>query len=240
MSENSEHDVAVTTQADKAILSLEEAMPYAHKQEKALKIARRLLYSNDLQRQVELEVVAEDDKVMADMIENKLVELEIEQQQGLKHVVHTNDDVEKLPPGSREAVKHFINQLGGIPQGGLFQVKLDSVNGMDTAVDTIIDNGALNLGTVVCSKLASDKSARIAASVCYIVEHAHTLKEKGKLTSDDKKMLERIDVSIKRTFGIEKDYNCAVALCKELLKPEKKKKAVACKPQLKPRKNDRW
>ena len=51
---------------------LEDSMPYADKQEKAKRIAKQLMKTSDLGRELELEVIAEDDKVLAEIVKNEL------------------------------------------------------------------------------------------------------------------------------------------------------------------------
>lgn len=202
--------------------TLMSSMPYADKVEKAEKIARHLIACSELQRETELEVIEEDDKLLADMVKASIIALRESALIDPRKIVHNAEDIDKLPTGIREAVKDLVKQLGGMPEGGLFQVKLDSVAGLDAAVETIIENGNLNLGTIICSKLAAEKSAKITQAIYYLVEYAHTIKEKGKLSAGDKDMLNRIDSVIQRTFA-RQDYLVAIDLCAEIMKQNKKK-----------------
>lgn len=204
-------------------------LPYDDKLAKAVKLAKHLLTCSDLEKTVELETIEEDDKVLAEMVKNQLAVLASEAADNPKHVVYSQEDIDKLPTGTREAIQKFAEQLGGIPSGGLFQVKLDSVRGLDEAVDTVIQNGTVNLGTIVCSKLAAERSAQIANGITYLVQRAHTIQEEGKPTAEDKALLKKIDHVIRKTFG-ENDLKCVLALCKELASKDKPKKKAAVKP----------
>src|SRR5579872_1873018 len=201
MSENNEHvtlmlpdgspvDVTIndTTHTDPDVPP--EKPPDPSKEEQAKSIAEHLLkHSNPLGIEIELETIAEDDQALAGLVKAALEELRGTAQVGSKQVVHSAEDIEKLPPGSRDAIKSFVKNLGGIPEGGLFSVALNSIAGIEEAVDTIIENGTVNLGTIVCSRLAAHKAEQIAQAVGYLVQRAQTINDKAKPTADDKAVL---------------------------------------------------
>lgn len=205
---------------------------YADKQKKAKDIAKRMLKTNELGREVELEVLAEDDKILADFVKQELEALLNTPHSGPVSLITKVEDIEKLPPGPREAMQHFVEQLGGkIPTGGLFQVKLDSVEGVVKAIDTIITNGAFNLGTLVISKLAAVKASKLAMAIEFLAEHSLKIQKaksqlKGKAAKEADELLRRIDATILNTFGGDHNYDACLEL-HEALQP--KPKSTICK-----------
>jgi len=207
-----------------------DSFPYAEKQKRAEKIAKHLVRSNDLGREVELEVIDEDDKVLGDLVRNEMSKLQDAHQNSSVKLVQNREDLEKLPDGAKTAIKEMLDQMGGqMPPGGLFQVKMDSVKGLDAAVDTIITNGAINLSSLVVSRLAAVRATAIASAIEGLVTRSHNLQEsmpklRGATKAAATAILKRIDEAILVTFG-EHNYDAAVKLNKELSekKPRKNK-----------------
>lgn len=212
--------------------TIENCMPYTEKLEKARKIAGQLLNANDLVREVELEVIAEDDKHLAELVKDQMAALRSVQAASPVQFVHDKKDLDKLAPRAQAAIKDMLEQLGGvIPKGGLFQVQLDGVAGLDAAVDAIISNGTIDIGSLVISKLAAVKAATVSQAIAVLVEHAHKLKkEMPKSGTGNPKvreaiaMIKRIDDVISATFG-QHDFDAAIKLCEELVtvKPKTRK-----------------
>lgn len=191
-------------------------------QSAADKIAKELLASTDLVREVELETLKEVDHALWEEVTAKMATIKADPASP-KKIIQTKEDVDKLLPHERNAVNEFVKQHGGtIPQGGLFQVKLNGISGLTTAIDTLVTNGTPNLATVVCSRLAADRASRIVQSLQILLDYATMLQHKKQQAAADKEMIKRIDHAIKVTFG-ENDYNAAIELCKEILLGQNKK-----------------
>ena len=114
----------------------------------------------------------------------------------------------------------MLNQIGGMPKGGLFQVKLDSVHSIDAAVDTLIANGATGFSSIVISKLAVAKAVKVANAIEFFIEHSRLNREKvsklkGFARTAAEKLLKRIDNAIADTFS-GNDYSAAINLYEEL------------------------
>jgi hypothetical protein len=207
--------------------TIESCMPYAEKLEKAKKIAGQLLNANDLVREVELEVIAEDDKHLADLVKDQIAALRSVQAASPVQFVHDKKDLDKLTPRAQEAIKDVLDRLGGVmPKGGLFQVKLDGVAGLDAAVDAIISNGTIDMGSLVISKLAAVKAAMVGQAIAVLIEHAHKLKKEmpksgtgNPQVREATATIKRIDDAISATFG-QHDFEAAIKLCEELTAPE--------------------
>jgi hypothetical protein len=213
--------------------TIESCMPYAEKLEKAKKIAGQLLNANELACEVELEVIAEDDKHLAELVKDQMAALRSVQAASPVQFVNNQQDLDKLTPRAQAAIKDMLDQVGGgIPKGGLYQVKLDGVAGLDAAVDAIIANGTIDMGTLVISKLAAVKAAMIVQAIAVLVEHTHKLKkEMPKAGTGNPKVreatatLKRIDDAISTTFG-KHDFNVAIQLCEELVAAKPKTRKV--------------
>lgn len=213
--------------------TIEEVMPYTHKQEKAKSIARYMLGCSELQREIEMEVLVEEDKMLADFVKQEMEVLRGERAASPVQVVNSKDDLSKLPHAAQSAINDMLEQLGGVmPKGGLFQVKLDGVAGLDAAVDTIIANGTINLGSLIISKLAAEKAAALVQTITDLVAYAHKLKEEmPKSGTGNPKVremmatLERIDKTIADTF-VKHDLNAVIKLYKELMAPKPKTRKV--------------
>lgn len=194
---------------------------YTEKRKKADKIAKRLINSTDLGRIIELEVLDEEDKALADLVRNVLSKLhEAQLASGIKTVKNI-EDLNKLPSGDKIAIKEYLDQMGGqLPPGGLFQVQLRSVKGLDAAVDTVVTTGAVNLASLIISRLAAVRASAVSDAIEWLVSHAHKLQAeltelKGSFEVTATATLKRIDEVVAATFS-EHNYDVAIELHKEL------------------------
>lgn len=195
------------------------------KREKAKRVAKELQSHDEFQRGLELEVVAEDDQELKVMVEEELKVLDAAAKEAAANkppeeeppvmFVNSMADIEKLPPQAKAAMKSFVEQCGGMPPGGLIQVKMEDVETLDKAVDSLLQNSNINLSSIVCSRLAAERANKVASAIVWLFNHATELLEKPKQTADDKEVIKKINNAIQTTFK-DANHKVAHALAKEL------------------------